>query len=64
MKQNIGSELVDVKIDLAESGPQSFVYNGDGTLNYVEVTVLGVVHRQTFAYSNGKVVSISAWVKQ
>lgn len=50
-------------IDL-DSLPQTLAYNGDGTVNYIEVTSAGGVYRQTYGYTAGKVTSISAWVKQ
>ena len=51
--------------------PQSFGYNPDGTLAYVEVTTpaiqgvyAGGTYRKTFTYSSGRVTNSSAWVKQ
>jgi hypothetical protein len=45
--------------------PQDLAYNGDGTINYIQVThVSGRIYRQTFTYTSGKVTNISAWVKQ
>lgn len=51
--------------------PQTMTYNGDGTLNYVEVTIPaslssapGGTYRRTFSYTAGKVTAVSAWVKQ
>lgn len=64
MKQIVGNDSLDVSIDFADTGPQSLFYNADGTLNYVEVTVKGVVYRQTFGYSAGRVSTISQWVAQ
>lgn len=52
-----------VGIDL-DSTQQDFAYNGDGTTNYIQVTVRNGTYRQTFTYVAGKVTSISAWVKQ
>ena len=43
---------------------QSFNYNGDGTLNYIQVTFGGNNYRQTFTYTTGALTSLSNWVKQ
>ena len=51
---------------------QTLTYNGDSTLNYIEVTVpatpgtsyAGGTYRQTFTYTAGKVTGISKWTKQ
>lgn len=45
-------------------GLQTFNYNPDGTLNYVDMVVSGTTYRQTYSYSGGKVSQISAWVAQ
>ena len=63
MKQNIGDNTIEVGVDFSNAGPQSLAYNGDGTLNYVEVTIQNQVYRQTFGYTAGKLTTISAWVK-
>lgn len=52
-----------VLLELAALSP-SMTYNGDGTLNYVEVTYDANTYRQTFSYSGGRVSSITGWVKQ
>lgn len=52
-------ELLDL-----DSLAQTLDYNGDGTLNYVEVTQSAKTYRQTMGYSGGNLVSVSAWVKQ
>jgi hypothetical protein len=44
--------------------PWALTYNGDGTLNYVEVTDGVTTWRQTYGYTAGAVTSISAWVEQ
>lgn len=51
--------------------PQVLNYNGDGTLNYIEVTVPAIpgsypggTFRRTFTYTSGKVTGISSWTKQ
>lgn len=52
--------------------PQSYNRNGDGTLNYVQVTVpatpgtnyAGGTYRQSYTYSSGLVATVSGWVKQ
>lgn len=64
MKQDFGSNTVDVTIDFSEAGDQKFVYNGDNTINYVEVTVQNQVYRQTYGYTGVNITSISEWVKQ
>lgn len=64
MKQTFDNQSLEVSIDFTQVGPQKLTYNGDGTLNYVEVTFQGSVYRQTFGYTSGKVTTISAWVKQ
>jgi hypothetical protein len=43
---------------------QTLNYNGDGTLNYIQVTYLGNTYRQSFTYGGGALTGISAWVKQ
>lgn len=50
-------------IDL-DTLPQSLVYNGDGTLNFVQVAVGDTMYRQTLSYTSGQLTGISAWVKQ
>lgn len=52
-----------IGIDL-DSTQQDFVYNADGTTNYIQVASRSATYRQTFTYVAGKVSSISAWVKQ
>jgi hypothetical protein len=48
-----------------DSVAQTFTYNENGTLNYLEITYRGSVYRQTFTYNgNSQVTSISGWVKQ
>jgi len=47
-----------------DSVPQSFAYNGDGTLQYTQVTYRGSLFRQTLTYTAGKITAISAWIKQ
>lgn len=51
--------------------PQTFVYNPDGTLNYIQVVTpsiqgvyTGGTYRQTFTYTSGSLTNISNWVKQ
>jgi hypothetical protein len=44
--------------------PQTYTYNGDGTLNYAEVTDGVKTWRQTYTYTSGKVTAISGWVLQ
>jgi hypothetical protein len=43
---------------------QTFAYNVDGTLNYIQVTQSGSNYRQTYGYTDGRITSISNWVKQ
>lgn len=64
MKTNLGSNSVETTIGFAESGDQTFAYNADGTVNYIDAVVDGQVYRQTFTWSNGQLVKTSKWVKQ
>jgi len=50
-------------IDL-DGAPTRFFYNGDGTVNYIEVTSSGNTYRQTFTWESGNISVISSWVKQ
>lgn len=75
-----GTPEVSVPGEIASDGAilfpstldQTLTWNGDGTLNYVEVSCantagtsyLGGTYRQTFTYSSGNMVTISRWVKQ
>lgn len=44
---------------------QTFDYNADGTLNYIEVTDGESSWRQTYSYeSPSRLVGVSAWVPQ
>lgn len=45
---------------------QTLNYNGDGTLNYIQVThpTNTFSYRQTFGYTSGALTSITGWVKQ
>lgn len=54
----------DGKLIKPDAHAQTLAYNADGTLNYVEITVNGLVYRQTLTYTSGKVTGISEWVKQ
>jgi hypothetical protein len=48
-----------------DSASQTYTYNGDGTLNYIEVTYRSYVYRQSYTYNaSGQVTTISRWVKQ
>lgn len=47
-----------------ESLPQTLVYNADGTVNYTSVIDGGKSFRQTFTYTLGLLVAVSAWVEQ
>lgn len=64
MQTKLGSEQLDLSGDISDAGPNTFNYNGDGTINYIEVVAGGVTYRQSFTYSLGKVATISAWVPQ
>ena len=64
MKTNLGSNSVETTIGFAESGDQSFAYNGDGTINYIDSVVDGQVYRQTFTWAAGQLTNVSKWVKQ
>lgn len=44
--------------------PMSLNWNGDGTLNYIEVKHAAYTYRQSYGYTDGKVSSIGGWVKQ
>lgn len=44
--------------------PQTLVYNGDGTLNYVDATDGTDTWRQTYTWTAGRLTGISGWVKQ
>lgn len=55
------SSMPDLPI---QAMPQTFVYNPDGTLNYIDATDGVNVWRQTYTYTAGKVSGISAWVRQ
>ena len=61
VKHDIASDGKVIPFDSLE---QSYAYNGDGTLNYVQATWEGVTYRQTYTYTAGKLVGISRWVKQ
>lgn len=56
-----GSDGAVLDID---SLAQTLAYNGDGTLNYVQVVHEGSTYRQTMTYTSGKLTGISGWVKQ
>ncbi|WP_289296256.1 hypothetical protein [uncultured Reyranella sp.] len=43
--------------------PQTLTYNGDGTVNTVSFTDGTYTWTQTFTYTAGKVIGISAWVQ-
>jgi hypothetical protein len=61
---NIVTASNDKTFDL-ESLAQSFSYNEDGTLHYIEVEYRDNTYRQTYTYNgNGQVTSISRWVRQ
>mgnify|MGYP000619083552 CR=1 FL=1 len=47
-----------------DSLPKTLAYNGDGTLNYVQVVSGNFTYRQTLSYSSGSVSGISQWTKQ
>ena len=53
----------DLPVD-PDSLAQTLAYNGDNTLNYIQVTDGVTSWRQTFGYTSGKLTSISAWVEQ
>lgn len=56
-----GSDGIALNLDALA---QSLVYNGDGTLQYIQVVSGGNTYRQTFTYTSGSLTAISAWVKQ
>lgn len=45
-----------------DSLPQTFSYNTDGSINYIQVIYDGATYRQSFTYSSGVLTGISAWV--
>jgi hypothetical protein len=64
MIKQIDGEVLTLTESYFDSLPQVFAYNGDGTLNFVTATDGTKVFRQTYGYDSGKVVTISAWVRQ
>lgn len=42
----------------------TFNNNGDGTVNYMQVSQSGVNYRQSFTYAAGLLTGVSNWVKQ
>ncbi len=64
MQSKIGAQTLDAEIEFGDSGSQTFNYNVDATINYIDMLVAGVTYRQSFTYSSGKVATISAWVAQ
>lgn len=75
-----GAPEVSIEGDVAADGAvifpdaldQSFIWNGDGTLSYIEVNVppmagttyAGGIYRQSFTWSGGKLQSVSKWTKR
>lgn len=47
-----------------DSLAQTFAYNGDGTLNYIQATDGVSTWRQTYTYTAGVLTGVSAWVRQ
>jgi hypothetical protein len=43
---------------------QTLSYNGNNTVNYIQVTLNDNTYRQTFGYTNGNLTSVSEWIKQ
>lgn len=44
---------------------RTLVYNTDGTLNYVEITLNSNTYRQTYTYNaSGQMTGVSKWIKQ
>ena len=43
---------------------QTFTYNTDNTLEYIQVTSGGNNYRKSYTYASGLVATISNWVKQ
>lgn len=56
--------LPQVTIDFPGHLAQTIAYNGDGTIDYVEATNGSVTWRQTYTYTSGQLVGISAWEVQ
>lgn len=69
---SIGVVASDGAIIFPDDLAQAFSYNGDGTLNYIQVVApatpgtayAGGTYRQTFSYTSGVVNNISNWVLQ
>ena len=49
-------------IDL--SGAMTIAYNGDNTIQYIEVEQDGTTYRQTFSYTSGNLTGLSEWEAQ
>lgn len=65
MQTEFGSTKHDAVLDLIENSPQTISYNGNGTVNYIEVTLGVAVYRQTYAYNgSNQLIGISKWVAQ
>lgn len=47
-----------------DSWPHIYAYNADGKINYDSITDGVSTWRQTYSYADGKMVGLSAWVKQ
>ena len=66
--EGLGQAAAGVTQDYFDRMPQTFSYNGDGTINTISATgtMGGVVTTwvKTFGYTSGKLTSISEWVKQ
>lgn len=75
-----GAPMVEVEGEIASDGavlwpsslPQTLNWNGDGTINYIQVVLpptpgtgfAGGTYRQTFSYTAGQLTGISVWTKQ
>lgn len=66
--ESLGQAATGVTVDFFDRMPQTIAYNGDGTVNTITATgTMGgtvTVWIKTFGYTNGKITSISEWVKQ
>ncbi len=55
----------DGAIVYPDAWPSTWAYNGDGSVNYQEITSPdAIVYRQTFGYTTGQVTSRTGWVAQ
>lgn len=46
------------------NGVYTLSYNGDGQLQYLDITIGATTWRKTLSYTSGRLTGISGWVKQ